>query len=86
MHMVGLDVHCSNEPGILSTDATNLLFKKRGNLADQNLFAVFGAPDKVIGQLIRDVFGVLRIHTPNYNMCSNSLEELRWVALPLDES
>ncbi len=86
MHMVGLDIHCSNGPGILSTDTTNLLFKKRGDLAHENLFTVFGAPDKMVGQLIRDVFGVLRIHTPNYNTCSNSLEEPVRAALPLDES
>jgi hypothetical protein len=36
----GLDIHCSNVPGILSADATNLLFKKRGNLANENLFPV----------------------------------------------
>jgi hypothetical protein len=62
-HVVGLDVHRSNGPDILDTDATNLLCKKRGNLADQNLFAVFGTPDKMVGQLLRDMFGVLRIHT-----------------------
>ncbi len=86
MYMIGLDVHCSNGPGILSTDATNLLFKKRGNLANENLFPVFGTPDKMVGQLIRGVFGVLRIHTRHYNTCSNSLEGPRWAALPLDES
>jgi hypothetical protein len=32
---------------------------------------VRGIPDKVISQLLRDVFGVLRIHTQQYNMCSS---------------
>jgi hypothetical protein len=63
MYMVRLDVHCSNEPSILSADATNLLFKKRGNLADQNLFALCGTPDKMVSQLVGDVLGMLRIHT-----------------------
>ena len=84
--MVGLDVHCSNGPGILSTDATNLLFKKRGNPAHENLFVLFGTPDKMVSQLVRDMFGVLCIHPPQFHRCSNSLEELRRAALPLDES
>ena len=63
MHMVRLDAHCSNSPGILDTDAANLLFEKRCKLANKNLFAVFGAPDKMVSQLVGDVFGVLRIHT-----------------------
>ena len=51
----GLDIHCSNVPGILSTDATNLLFKKRGNLANENLFRYARTPDKVVSQLVGDV-------------------------------
>ena len=58
MHMVGLDVHRSNGPSILSADATNLLFKKRGNLADQNRFAGCGTPDKMVSQLVGNVLGI----------------------------
>lgn len=86
MHMVRLDVHCSNGPGILSIGATNLSFKKCGNLANQNLFAVFWTPDEMVSQLLRDVFGVLCIPTPYYNMCSNFSLLPGWAALPLDES
>jgi hypothetical protein len=86
MHMVRLDIHCSNGPSILSTDATNLLFKNRGDLANENLFALGGTADKMVSQLVGDMFGVLRIHTRQYNMCSHSLEEPRRAALPLDES
>jgi hypothetical protein len=86
MHMVRLDIHCSNGPGILGTDATNPLFKKRGDLANEKLFAIFWTPDKMVSQLIHDMFGVPCIHTPHYNMCSNFQKELRRVALPLDES
>lgn len=84
--MVRLDVHCSNGPGILGADTANFLFKKRGDLANKNLLAVFGTPDKMVSQLIRHVFGVLRIHTPQYNMCSNFSLLPRGAALPLDES
>ena len=84
--MVRLDVQSANGPALFSTDTTNLLFKKRGELADQNLFAVVGTPDKVIGQLVGNMFGMLRIHTPHYNMCSNFSLFPRWAALPLDES
>jgi hypothetical protein len=40
----------------------------------------------MVSQLVGDVFGMLCIHTPNYNMCSKPLEEPRRAALPLDES
>ena len=36
-------------------------------------------------QLVGDLFGVLRIHTHQYNMCSSFLEEPHWAALPLLE-
>jgi hypothetical protein len=49
---------------------TNLLFKKRGDLAHENLLAIIWAPDKVVGQLVGNVFGMLRIHIRQYNMCS----------------
>lgn len=61
--MVRLDIHCSNGPGILSTDATKLLFKNRGDLANEHLFALVGTPDKKVSQLVGDMFGVLRIQT-----------------------
>ncbi len=64
MHMIGLDVHRSNGPGMVSTDAANLLFDERSDLANENLFAVFWAPDIVVAELVGDMFGVLRIHTP----------------------
>ncbi len=86
MHVVGLDIHCSNKPNILSTDATNLLFEKRCNPANENLFPIFGTPDKMVSKLLRDMFGVLCIHTLHYTMCSNSLEGPHRAALPLDES
>jgi len=63
MHVIGLDVHRSSGPGVIRTDATNLLFDERGDLAHKNLLAVFGAPDKMVAELIRNMFGVLRIHT-----------------------
>lgn len=45
-----------------STDAANLLFDERSDLANENLFAVIWASDKVVAELVGDVFGVLRIH------------------------
>jgi hypothetical protein len=47
---------------------------------------IFGTPDKMVSQLVGDVFGVLRIHTRQYDMCSNSCEVPERAALPLDES
>lgn len=47
--MVRLDVHCSDGPALFRADATDFLFKKRRQFPNQNLFAVFGTPDKVIG-------------------------------------
>ena len=71
---------------MLSADAMYILFKKRGALAIQNLFAVCGTPDKMGSYLVGDMFGVLRIHTHQYTMCS-SLEEVPvGAAFPLDES
>jgi hypothetical protein len=37
-------------------------------------FTIFGTPDKVIGQFVDDVFGVLCIHTHQFNKRSNSCE------------
>jgi hypothetical protein len=62
------------------------LFEKRGNPANQNLFAVFGTPDKVVSELIPNMFGVLRIHTSYYTMRSSFSLLPRGAALPLDES
>jgi hypothetical protein len=86
MYMVRLDVQRSDDPALLRADAADFLFKKRRQFPNQNLFALFGTPDKMVSELIRDMFGMLCIHTPNYNMCSNSLEGPPRAALPLDES
>jgi hypothetical protein len=63
MHVIGLDVHRSSGPGVIRTDATNLLFDECGDLAHTNLLTVCGAPDKMAAELIRNMFGVLCIHT-----------------------
>ncbi len=63
MQVIGLDVHHSSGPGVIRTDATNLLFDERGDLAHKNLLAVCGAPDKMVAELICNMFGVLHIHT-----------------------
>lgn len=73
--MIGLHIERTYRPGVGFTDATDFLFEKRGEFPDQNLFPVFGAPDKMVSQLVGDVFGVLYIHTRQYNKCS-SLEEV----------
>ena len=83
MHMIGLDIERPYRPGVGFTDAANCLFHTRSKLANQNLLAVFGTPDKVISQLIGDVFGVLCIHTQHYHRCSSLPEVLRRAALPL---
>ena len=85
MHVIGLDVHRSSGPGVIRTDATNLLFDEHGDLAHKNLLAVFGTSDKVISQFIGDVFGVLYIHTQHYNRCSSLPEVPSRAALPLLE-
>ena len=66
MHVIGLDVHRSSGPGVIRTDASNRLFDERGDLAHKNLLAVFGTPDKMVAELIRNLFGVLRIHTQQF--------------------
>ncbi|HXZ03253.1 MAG TPA: hypothetical protein VEH81_00390, partial [Ktedonobacteraceae bacterium] len=50
-------------PGVREAGTTDFLFDKQSKLANQYRFPMLGAPDKVIGQFIRDVFGVLCIHT-----------------------
>jgi len=86
MHMIFLHVKRTYRPGVRFAETTDFLFDKQSKLANQNLFPLLGAPDKVIGQFIRDVFGVLCIHTQQYNICSTSCEVPEWAALPLDES
>lgn len=86
MHIVWLDIERTNTPLLRFADAAKFLFNKGSKLANQKLFPVCGAPDKVIGQLIRHMFGVLRVHPQHYNRCSSFREELRWAALPPDES
>ena len=80
MHVKG-----TYRPGVRFTDTTNFLFDQRSQLANENLFAVFRTPDKMVSQLVGDVFGVLFIHTRQCNMCSNSCEVPVWAALPLLE-
>ena len=84
--MLWLDVHRSDRPMILSTDAPDLWFKERGDRADQNLFAVVGTPDKMGSQPVGDMFGMLHIHTPHAHMCSDFSLLSRGAALPRDES
>jgi len=64
MHMILLHIQSADSPSIHFTQATDFLFDKHRNLSGQDALAVFGTPDKVIAQLIHDVFGVLLvIHT-----------------------
>ena len=86
MHVVRLDIQRPNSPALFRADTADFLVENRRQFPNKNLLAIFGTLDKMVSELIRDVFGVLCIHTLNYNICSNSLEELRWAALPLDES
>ena len=83
--MIGLDIERPYRPGVGFADAANCLFHKRSKLANQNLLAVCGTPDKVISQLIGDVFGVLCIHTQHYHRCSSLPEVPSRAALPLLE-
>jgi hypothetical protein len=85
MHVIFLHVECASRPGIGFTETTDFLFHKRGKLANENLFPIIWTPDEVIGQFVGDVFGVLCIHTRQYNMCSKSCEVPGRAALPLDE-
>ena len=56
---------------VIETHAANFPFDKRCQLPNQNLFTVFGTPDKMVSQLVGDMFGVLRIHTRHYDKCSS---------------
>ena len=71
MHMIGLHVKGTYRPGVRFTDTTNFLFDQRSQLANENLFAVFRTSDKIVSQLVGDVFGVLCIHTQHDNKCSS---------------
>ena len=84
--MIFLHMKRTYRPGVRFAETTDFLFDKQSKLANQNLFPILGAPDKVIGQFIRDVFGVLRIHIHHYNICTSFPEGPRRAALPLDES
>ncbi len=62
MHMICLHIERAYRPGIGFADAVDFPFYKRRELAGQNLLAVFGTPDKVIGQFVGDALGVLCMH------------------------
>jgi hypothetical protein len=85
MDMICLNIQSACRPSVRFTDAADFLVEKRRQFANENLLAVFGTPDKVIGQFVGDVFGVLCIHTRHGNRCSNSCEASGWAALPLLE-
>jgi len=85
MHMIFLDIESAYRPRVGFTDAADFLLDKRGKLANQESFTVLGTPDKVITQLVRDVFGVLCLHTHQYNKCSSLCEVPVGAALPLLE-
>jgi hypothetical protein len=80
-----MHIERASGPGVGFTDAADFLFNKRGELTNQNLLAVFGTPDKVLGQFRRDMCGMLRIHTQHDNICSSFPEVPRRAALPLLE-
>jgi hypothetical protein len=61
--MILLDVERPYRPGVGFTDATDFLFEKRSKPANENLLPIFRAPDKMVSQLVGDMFGVLYIHT-----------------------
>ncbi len=84
--MIWLHVERAYRPGVSFTDAANFPFDKRRQLPNKNLFAVFGTPDKMVSQLVSDVFGVQCIHTRQCNKCSKSCIVPLWAPLPLDES
>jgi len=86
MDMIFLDIERTYRRGVDFTDSADFLFHKRGELANQNLLTVLGTPDKVIGSLVRNVFGMLRIHPQHYNICSSFPEVPRRAALPLLKS
>jgi hypothetical protein len=48
MDMILLHMKSAYGPGHGFTDTTNFLFDKCRKLANQNLFALFGTPDKMV--------------------------------------
>ena len=84
--MIFLNSERTYRPGVGFTDATDFLFEKRSKPANENLLPIFRAPDKMVSQLVGDMFGVLRIHTLHYNKRSLFPKVPRWAALPLDAS
>ncbi|MGH2497871.1 MAG: hypothetical protein ACRDIV_24480 [Ktedonobacteraceae bacterium] len=57
--MLFLNVERASRPTSGFAGPADFLFDKRGKCADQHRFPVCGTSDKVRGQLIREVFGVL---------------------------
>ena len=49
MHMIFLHIERASRPGVGFTATADFLFDKGSKPANQNLFAVFGTPDKVTG-------------------------------------
>jgi hypothetical protein len=49
MHMIRPPIECTYCPGVRLADTADFLFDQGSQLANQNLFAVCGTPDKVIG-------------------------------------
>ena len=64
MDMIGLHVECTYRPGVCFTATPDFLFDKRSAFPNQNLFPLLRTPDKVIGYLVGDMFGVLCLHAP----------------------
>lgn len=73
-----------NTSGVPPESTTECLVveEKCGCFPGQDVFTVLGTPDKVIRQLVGDVFGVLCLHTRQYIRCSSFTEEPHWAALP----
>lgn len=63
MHVIGLNVQRANGPGISLAYPAEFCFHKRGQLANEELLAVFGAPDKMVRKFVGDMFAMLCIHT-----------------------
>jgi hypothetical protein len=82
MYMIFLHMERAYRPGVRFADVTDFPFDKWSKLANQNLFALFRTPDKVVSKLVGNLFGVLHLHTYQYNICSNSCGALVGAALP----
>jgi hypothetical protein len=68
MHMISLDTERSYRPDVRFTDTADFLVEKRCQLPNQNLCAVCGTPDKMVGYFVGDMFALLCIHTHQYNL------------------